>query len=92
MIVVSIAGAKTIAEDSIVVRDAQYSIFAVGYLGESHFIALIKHDGQVYEYDGQVNDGELRVFKPYCQRFKNTIIDSKKRIMKAQLVWYSKVV
>lgn len=92
MIIVSIAGAKTIAEDSIVVRDAQYSIFAVGYLGESHFIALIKHDGQVYEYDGQVNDGELRVFKPYCQRFKNTIIDSKKRIMKAQLVWYSKVV
>lgn len=89
MIVVSTAGAKTIVEDSIVVRDVQYSIFAVGYLGESHFIALIKHDGQVYEYDGQVNDGELRVLKPYCRRLKN---NSKKKVIKAQLVWYLEVV
>ena len=92
MIVISIAGAKTIVEDIIVVVDVQYSIFAVGYLGESHFIALIKHAGIVYEYDGQVQHGELRRFEPYCQRFKNTMIDSKRRIMKAQLVWYSKVV
>jgi hypothetical protein len=92
LIAVSIAGAQTIIEEIIVVLDVQYSVFAVGYRGHLHFIAFIKHDGQVFEYDGQNQIGLLRPVVSDGQCFKNTITDSRQRIMKAQLVWYSKVI
>ena len=40
---------------------SDYNIFAVGYVGGKHFIARIKIENTVYEYDGTVKGGLLIV-------------------------------
>jgi hypothetical protein len=89
ILAVSVNGMVTKIDQILNYEGAAYSVFSVAYRGEGHFIALIKLDDIVYEYDGMVNDGLLRQVASDEYVFNNVYRDTSRRIMKAQIVWYT---
>lgn len=90
MVTVSIAEMMTSIDKRLYFEGTQYSIFAVAYRGWSHFIALIKLQNEIYEYDGNSNLGKLRHFGIGDDCFTNVIGDTSNRLMKAVVIWYKK--
>lgn len=68
----------------------KYTFFAIGYYGKNHFIALIKHNNQIFLYDGMKNEGCLVYLKNYVKDFTPQYsIDHDKNKYIAQIIWYS---
>jgi hypothetical protein len=61
-----------------------YSIFAVVYSDGNHFIARIRIDHTVYEYDGMVRRGLFQNPNPLTNRIKTP----RGNDYNAQMVWY----
>jgi hypothetical protein len=53
-----------------------------------HFIAWIKLQNEIFEYDGMVQDGLLRRVGNNVELFSNEILDTTSRQMKAIAIWY----
>jgi hypothetical protein len=90
IITVSIAGMTTRIDTNILYGEVQYSIFAVGYRGDMHFIALIKLQNEIFEYDGMIQNGLLRRVGNATDNFGNEIHDTTNRTIKAVVIWYTK--
>ena len=87
MITVSVNLMDTLIDSSINHKGSDYSLFAVAYTDEIHYIARIIIDNTVYEYDGMKYTGQLRLIKcqdPFARRIK-TLSGSK---YKAQMIFY----
>ena len=87
MITISVNLMDTLINSSINHKGSDYSLFAVAYTDEIHYIARIIIDNTVYEYDGMNYTGQLRLIEcqdPFARRIK-TLSGSK---YKAQMIFY----
>ena len=91
MLSISIAGMMTKIDKEILFESVRYSIFAVGYRGAMHFISLIRLQNEIFEYDGMIQDGLLRLVGNSIDLLTNEIIYTSNRKMKAVLIWYTKM-
>ena len=82
VLVMSIAGMTTRIDEVITFENINYSVFAVAYRGNGHFMALIKLDNVIFAYDGMIADGMLRPAQ--ADAFRNDYGS-----MRAQMVWYT---
>ena len=69
-------------DEVITFENINYSVFAVAYRGNGHFMALIKLDNVIFAYDGMIADGMLRPAQ--TDAFRNDYGS-----MRAQMVWYT---
>ena len=90
VLAVSIGGMNTAVDEIVVFEGSFYSIFAVAYRGNLHFIALIKINNHIFEYDGLVQGGLLRRVASDLHIFSNIYTSTSGSAMKAQIVWYKK--
>jgi hypothetical protein len=75
LLTVSVADMNTAIDQNVFFQNLEYSIFAVGYRSQSHFIALLKVDDNILEYDGMVRNGLLHHFGNTVDCFKSEIKD-----------------
>ena len=88
LLTVRIARMMCSIDKEILYEGVIYSIFAVGYRGGMHFIALIKLQNEIFEYDGMVQDGLLRHVGNNVELFTNIIHQTTSTEMKAMIIWY----
>lgn len=91
MLCLSVAGMTTRIDKEILYEGAHYHIFAVGYRGAMHFIAWIRLQNEIFEYDGMIQNGLLRRVGSNPEILTNEIIDTKNRQMKAVVLWYTRL-
>ena len=90
IIAVSVCRMPTLLDPTLCFKGSNYSIFAVAYTNETHFLARIKINDFVYEYDGMKVEGRLQIVtdtKPFSEK----IITISKKDYKSQMLWYKKI-
>lgn len=90
MIAISVDDMITAIDKTVFFENCEYSIFAVGYRGHAHFIAFLKLDNDIFEYDGMKERGRLRPVENSTDYFKSVIKDLSRRTMNAVMIWYKK--
>ena len=89
LIAVSISRMDTLVDPILSFRGSNYSVFAVAYTDNNHFLARIKLSDGVYEYDGMKVSGRLQkltVGNPLQGKIKTLY----KKMYKSQMIWYKK--
>ena len=79
----------TLLDSKIKFQGSEYKTFAVAYCNTVHFIARIKMNDGVYEYDGISSQGRLNLLELH-DPFTEKILTISGNKYKAQMVWYKK--
>ena len=75
------------AAENIKLLEIDYTLFAVAYNKDNHFMALIKFNGKILEYDGLTDDGRLSYHnKDKFSSFLDNVKD------KAVMYWYRRLI
>ena len=86
---VSVNEMDTLLDSKIKFQGSEYTTFAVAYCNTVHFIARIKMNDGVYEYDGTSSQGRLHLLE-FHDPFTEKILTISGNKYKAQMVWYKK--